>query len=92
MTATTFRSCALDRAHVPDYSDLVDVTIDPDTLDGVSYHVTTTRGPSGTPEHHPFALVELGHRLVAIPLEHTHDLATAAASIELLRACFGQPR
>lgn len=92
MTTATFLSCALDRAQVPDYSDPLSVSLDPDTIAGVSYHVTSAPAPSGELEHHPFALVDDGARLLAIPLNPTRELELAADSIQLLRSCFGTPR
>jgi len=89
---TTLLSCALDRAGIPDHSDLIALVVDVERIVGVSYHVTSSPAASGELDHYPFAALEIEGRLHAIPLERTSSAAAAAASLELLRAAFGPAR
>ncbi|MGE3449607.1 MAG: hypothetical protein AB7H92_18725 [Microbacteriaceae bacterium] len=88
MTTTTLQRCALDRAGIPDLSDLEPIDIDPDKIVGVSFHLAVDEADPERTAYYPFAAVDLWEELAFIPLPRETDPAAAAASIELLRAAF----
>ena len=88
MTTTTLQRCALDRAGIPDLSDLEPIDIDIPSIAGVSFHIAIDDADPERPAYYPFAAVDLWDELAFIPLPRETDPAAAADSIELLRAAF----
>ncbi|MEO5536044.1 MAG: hypothetical protein ABIR17_13045 [Pseudolysinimonas sp.] len=86
MTTTTLKRCALDRAGIPDLSDLESIDLDLEAIAGVSFHVAVDEADPQRPAYYPFAAVDLWHELVFIPLPRETDPAAAGDAITLLRA------
>lgn len=85
---STLMSCCLDRAGIPDLSDLEPFELDPEAIAGVSFHVAVDKADPERPAYYPFAALDLSDELRFVPLPRETDAASAADAIALLRAAF----
>lgn len=85
---TTLLSCAVDRAGIPDLSDLEPFDLDLEAIVGVSFHVAIDEADPERPAYYPFAAVDLWDEFRFVPLPREVDAASAAEAIALLRAAF----
>jgi hypothetical protein len=88
MTTTTLLRCALDRAGIPDLSDLEPIVVDTEVIVGASFHVAVDDADAERVAYYPFAAIDTWTELLFIPLPRETDPTAAGAALELLRAAF----
>ncbi len=91
MAELELRTCRLDRAGIPDLSDLIDIVIDDASIVRAHVEIITDDADPEQPCHYPLATLELARHPepVHVPLEATTRLEEAEHSAQLLRRVFG---
>lgn len=94
MAELELRTCRLDRAGIPDLSDLIDIVIDDASIVHARIEIITNDADPKQRWHYPLATLELARHPepVHVPLEATTRLEEAQQSAQLLRRMFRSPK
>ncbi len=93
MAELELRTCRLDRAGIPDLSDLIDIVIDDASIVGAHVEIITNDADPEQPWHYPVATLKLARYPdpVHVPFEASTRLEEAEHSAQLLRRVFRGP-